>query len=657
TTYYTGPVGFEWESAHNLYVDTNGYAYIFGANRDNGGVIILDLNTDPMNPVEIGVFDDWYVHDGFVLENTMYLAHISEGLISVVDITDRANPILLGTKTTPNNFAHNVWATDDGQFVFTTDELPFSYIAAYDVSDPLNIIEVDRIQSSPGAGVIPHNAHVLGDYLVTSHYSDGVVVHDITYPYNMIEVGYYDTYPLQTAGFNGCWGAYPFLPSGHVLATDMTEGLYVIGTTYTKAAYLEGEVTDALTLLPIDQVDIQISTDDQVENSNLAGFYATGIANGGSYDVTYSKVGYFPQTITIPLVNDVITIQDVQLDPIPPYSLTVIVLEQGTNNPILGADIRLKASLLTHEGVTNAIGEENLTLFYQEIYDVTVGHLGHITECFSQTIDNTTGTITIHLNPGIYDDFAFDFGWVASGTATTGMWERGIPYGSSSNSAPDVDAATDCDEYAFVTGNMTTPNPDTDDVDGGTTVLRSPMLDLSGYTDPYVNYVRWFYVMFGPNPPDDSLRVMVSNGVTSQQIDIIGNEPATFGVWQPFNARILDYVSLSSTMQFAFITSDLDPDINITEAGLDMFFINEGIVGVEENAITKISAYPNPTSGLIQVANLEQAESYSVVSANGQLIATGIISPADATIDLNGVESGLYFLNVSGQIVKIFKTK
>ena len=43
TSYYTGPTGNEWESAHNLYIDENGYCYIFGANRGEGGTIILDV--------------------------------------------------------------------------------------------------------------------------------------------------------------------------------------------------------------------------------------------------------------------------------------------------------------------------------------------------------------------------------------------------------------------------------------------------------------------------------------------------------------------------------------------------------------------------------------------------------------------------------------
>ena len=74
---------------------------------------------------------------------------------------------------------------------------------------------------APGTGnVIPHNTHVLGDYLITSYYTSGVTVIDASDPFNLIEVAYYDTSPYSGGTFDGCWGAYPYLPSGLVLATD-----------------------------------------------------------------------------------------------------------------------------------------------------------------------------------------------------------------------------------------------------------------------------------------------------------------------------------------------------------------------------------------------------------------------------------------------------
>ncbi|MCH2224403.1 MAG: choice-of-anchor B family protein [Crocinitomicaceae bacterium] len=658
TTYYWGEVGSEWQSAHNLYIDSSGYCYIFGANRGNGGVIILDLD-DPLNPQEVGVFDNWYVHDGYVRNDTMFLAHISDGFISMVDVTDKANPVLLGTKGTPSNFSHNIWPTDDGQFAFTTDELPFSYVAAYDVSDPTNMIEVDRIESSPGVGVIPHNVHVLGDYLVTSHYADGVVIHDVTYPYNMIEVGDFDTYPTQTTGYDGCWGAYPFLPSGIVLATDITEGFFVLGPTYTKAAYLEGIITDAATGGAIDMAEIEIVGSEHTESSNSTGFYATGIVTGGTYDVVYSKVGYFPQTVSVSLLNGVITNQDIQLVPIPPYNLTVTVLDAVTGNPIDDADIVLKADLIKHEGVSNGLGEETFVLFYEEEYDIIVGKWGFVTDCFEQIIDATTGEITVSLQPGYYDDFTFDFGWATSGSASTGLWERGVPFGTSSNSAPSEDAINDCGEIAFVTGNEMTTDADLDDVDDGTAILISPVMNLTGLTDPYVNYMRWFYCQFGPNGANDSLYVEVSNGIQSVQIDVVKTKSPTdptFQEWNVVSLRLSDYIAITNTMQFFFRTGDLDPDINITEAGVDYFYISDGVSSIEEVEDNDLVIYPNPTSGLLSVEGLETAEEYSVFNMQGQKVLFGTLVPEQNKIQFSSVESGVYFLHLNDNITKIFKT-
>lgn len=662
TSYYFGPVGQAWESAHNLYIDSLGYAYIFGANRGNGGVIILDVATDPLNPIEVGVFDDWYVHDGYVLGDTMYLAHISDGFISIVDISDRSNPVLLGTKNTPNTFAHNIWTSADGQYAYTTDELPYSFITAYDISDPTNILEVDRIQSSPGVGTIPHNAHVMGDYVITSHYSDGVVVHDATYPYNMVEVGSYDTYPNQIIDYDGCWGAYPYLPSGLLLATDRTEGLFLLSPTYTQGAYLEGIITDANTSNPLDLVTVIMQGDDQPDESDVTGFYAVGIYGSNTYDVTYSKVGYFPQTLSVNLVNGVVTTQDVQLIPIPPYNLTVKVRESGTNNPIIGANIRLECALITDEDVSNGLGDRTFTLYYQEPYTITIGKWGHVTDCFSQVVDQTTGEITVFLNPGIYDDFTFDFGWVSNNAASTGHWERGKPNGATngtttSAAVPSFDVDFDCGNAAYVTGNAFGVDINGDDVDGGEVTLISPVMDLSSYSDPQVNYARWFYTQFGPNPPDDSLRVLVSNGTVQVQIDVIGNVPSTFGAWQYQNVRLSDYLAITSTMQFFFQTSDFDPDFNITEAGVDMFFINEFVVGIDELSKTEIKAFPNPTDGSFQLTNIEEEQKYQIINANGQLLLEGLINPNKAEISLESIDSGLYFIHVSNQIIKVFKTK
>jgi choice-of-anchor B domain-containing protein len=652
---YTGTLGSPWQSAHTCFVDENGFAYIFGANRGNGGAIILDVQTSPMNPIEVGDFDTWYVHDGFVRNDTMFLAHISDGFLSLVDVTVKASPILLGTKTTPNNFTHNIWPSDNGQFVFTTDEISGAFIASYDISDPLNIFEVDRIQNSPGQGILPHNTHVLNNYLITSYYSDGIIIHDITHPNNIIKVGSYDTYPTQTTGFEGCWGVYPFLPSGKILATDITEGLFILGPTYVQASYLEGIVTDASTLSLLNNVDVQIISNDQIDHSNSLGEYATGILGVGTYSVTYSKVGYFPQTVSVVLTQAVIVFQDIQLVPIPPFNLTVNIIEAGTGNPIPNAQISLQASLIEHLGLTNGIGQENFVLFYQESYMITAGVWGYFTTCYSQIIDQNTLTITITLQKGYNDEFTFDFGWIVLGDATTGVWERGNPYGNSAGSAPLVDADFDCGDNAFVTGNDDVLNSDLDDVDGGLTLLISPSMDLTSYSDPYLNYARWFFCMHGA-PPDDTLKVSVSNGITSVIVDKIGADQNYFYQWVPKSIRIQDYIAITNSMQVSFFVSDLDPTVNITEAGVDYFYIsNSSVLALNEDVNAEITIAPNPFQDFLEIHGIKNESSFELSNLQGQLLLSGKINAIENKVFTENLPSGILFLKFNNEVYKVMK--
>ena len=52
-------------------------------------------------------------------------------------------------------------------------------------------------------------------------------IDDVTQPFR---AGYYDTSTSHTnySGYTGCWGVYPFLPSGNIIASDIENGLFVL---------------------------------------------------------------------------------------------------------------------------------------------------------------------------------------------------------------------------------------------------------------------------------------------------------------------------------------------------------------------------------------------------------------------------------------------
>lgn len=301
---------------HNIYIDESGYGYLAGCNVNLGGPVYIDFFTTPGSPAYVDKGPAIYAHDIYTRSNIMYTSDIYDGKVRIYDVTDKTNTLSLGDQTTPFDFTHNAWPNDGDDVVFTTDEKANATTAAYDISDPTDIQLLDEFKplATVNTGVIPHNVHVLDDYLVISHYSDGVVIVDASEPDNLIEVGNYDTYTGGSTGFNGAWGAYPFLPSGTLLVSDQNNGCFILTPTYVRAARLEGTVTDIANGDPLFDVDISISATQANEGkTDLVGNYKTGLAEAGTYDVTYSKAGYIPETVSVTLTNGIITIQDVQL--------------------------------------------------------------------------------------------------------------------------------------------------------------------------------------------------------------------------------------------------------------------------------------------------------------------------------------------------------
>jgi len=322
-TLYVENMSLGFTTAHNIFIDENGVLYVFGSDYGEGGCMMYDLVPDPVNPDSLGVFDDYYLHDGMVRGDTLWGSAIKDGVLSVINVSDKENPVIMASHATPHTFTHNAWISDNGDYLFTTDEVSGAYVAAYDVSELNNIEEVDRIQAwSPQRNVTPHNTHVDGDFIVTSYYADGVSVVDVSHPSNMIEVAYYDTsVGFSGSGFNGAWGAYPWLPSGNILVTDIQTGLYVLEPEYSNAAFVDGVVTDADTGAPLSNVQVQIAGSNNPAFTDLRGYYESGMAEQGTYEIVFSAPGYSDLIQTITLVQGEVLNFDVQLTLLDDYQL------------------------------------------------------------------------------------------------------------------------------------------------------------------------------------------------------------------------------------------------------------------------------------------------------------------------------------------------
>lgn len=222
------------KKAHNVFIDeATGKLYGVGVSPLSGsyiGVRIMSLE-NPEAPV---LLDDMLVgtgvHDIFVRNDTAYINKGGGGLV-IYDVSDASDPLLLGSLLDyeGQGYNHAGYLSDDGNTYVLADETHGSPVKMLDVSDLSDIELVSTVTSGVATNSIPHNPLIKGDLMYSSYYYDGVYVWDISDPLNPELVGYYDTSEVPNGnGYQGCWGVYPFLPSGNILASDMQEGLFVL---------------------------------------------------------------------------------------------------------------------------------------------------------------------------------------------------------------------------------------------------------------------------------------------------------------------------------------------------------------------------------------------------------------------------------------------
>ena len=637
-------------TAHNIFIDKSGILYVFGSNYSTGGCEMYDLTTDPENPTFLGVFDDYYFHDGMVRGDTLWGGAIYGGVFSVIDVSDKANPEIIGSHATPNTFSHNCWISDDGDYLFTTDEVSGAYVAAYDVSDLDDIQEVDRIQAWSGySDVIPHNTHVDGDFIITSYYTDGVSIVDISNPSNLIEVGYYDTSDdFSGDGFNGAWGAYPWLPSGNILVTDIENGLFVIEPKYTNASFLEGIITDANTSAPMSNVTIQIVGENYTSLSSLDGSYETGTADAGVYTVVFTSPGYEDQIIEVTLASGEIFDFSVQLIPFESFAVQISVVDATDLIGLSSASVHVYNDDFDFEWVSAQDGFVTSTLV-SGTYNVAIGIWGYQTICSEFTIESSQVEIAFELDKGYSDDFSIDLGWIVENESslTAGAWERGIPNGTDYQGElmnPNSDAPGDCGSEAYITGNAANASFYEADLDGGRTSIYSPIMDLSSFQTVSLSFSTWFQNSGGQSFPNDSLLIKLTNGSQTTLLYSRTSQNSS-AQWQTQQILVPAELILNNTMQLIVETMDYDDSGHLVEAGFDKFLITETELTVADTESTVINIYPNPSfDGLVNIYLEENETLVSITDISGKLISRTLLNKGANPLNFSTLSKGAYLI-------------
>lgn len=521
-------------STHNIVANPDGGTlYLVGGNIGNGGLIHLDLS-DPTRPTVANGWTNMYVHDACVVSYTegpnagREIAFVCSGFnggwqstgLRIVDVTDKSNMFTVATYfyTTPA-YSHQVWVSPDFQYAYLNDELDeqdglvsVTTTRVIDISDLNNPFQTGTFTS--GSTSIDHNLYFKDQYIYESNYTSGLRVFDATDRMNPTQIAYFDTVPINdNAVFQGTWSVFPYFPSGTVILSDMSQGLFVVRV-------------DAINA---DRLDVQLigSPPSTVNPAGGTEIRARVTANGDAHIVTGSVV---------------LSLSD----------------GSGVETEIEGVEESAGQYLFT----TPPIACGSAVTYYisadSDLGETFVSPVGAPSLTYSAIVASSE---TVAFD----DNFEANLGWTTASDASDGQWDRGIPAGNGDRGDPgaDFDGSGRCYLTDNIAGNS--------DVDNGTVTLTSPSMDARG-TESFINYARWYSNTAGAAPQSDVFVVEVSNNGGSSWVNLETVGPSgteVFGGWVERSFRINDvFATPSEQFRIRFMASDLG-DGSVVEAAVD----------------------------------------------------------------------------------------
>jgi choice-of-anchor B domain-containing protein len=515
-------------ASHNVVInEDSGYLYRCGGGSN--GLRFYDLNANPGAPAYIGSWSTKYVHDAQVVtypagtpwagrEIAFLCAGYNNGWnetgLTILDVTDKNDIVVLGELQYANNhYSHQGWLSEDLQYFYLNDELDEQNTGSLTTT---RIIDVSNLNSPFQAGTctsgstsIDHNLYIKGNTMYQANYRSGVRIFDITNRVNPTQTAWFDTYPSDDgASFNGLWSVYPYFDSGTLIGSDLERGLFV------WSLEPPALVVNLVTAIPDQLVP----------------------AGGDSFDMQVTFA-------------DGVGLDSVQ-------SRLIWTDSDGTHGAPLAVIDGNDPMLLRAEFGPSVCGD------MVDFHAVVVADTGD-----SRTAGSGEALSADAVDLSLDIDFESTAGWTTSGNATDGQWDFGVPVNCHrGDPAQDYDFSGQC----ALTDNSSAGSCNSD-VDGGSTVLTSPIIDAS--TGGVLSYARWLDNSYGASPGEDSMYVAISddNGGSWSELEQVGpTGPGTTGGWfeVQFDLNTIAGYTPSATTRLRFTVEDTG-DGSVVEGGID----------------------------------------------------------------------------------------
>lgn len=221
------------------------------------GLHMIDVN-DPTNPQFAGCDDSTgYVHDTqcviydgpdadhtgkeicFNSNGLNYSPDPEDNFVSIVDVTDKANPITLSRLPYEGSgYSHQGWLTEDQTYFLHGDEGDEQINGVNTTTRVWDVADLDAPQVVNtfvnDTTSIDHNLYTEGRYAYASNYTTGLRVYDsgaVSEGGSLADIGFFDVYPENdNATFEGgTWSNYPYFAQEDVVAvSSIDRGLFVL---------------------------------------------------------------------------------------------------------------------------------------------------------------------------------------------------------------------------------------------------------------------------------------------------------------------------------------------------------------------------------------------------------------------------------------------
>ena len=240
--------------------------------------------------------------------------------------------------------------------------------------------------------------------------------------------------------------------------------------------------------------------------------------------------------------------------------------------------------------------------------------------------------------------------------ASTGTWEHGDPIGTAAQ--PENDHTAPGANCWFTGQGSPGGTLGENDVDGGTTSLMSPVLDLSSGVGHRIQYWRWYSNQTGASPQADTMFVdLSSNGggswVTAESVGPTGVEAQ--GGWFQHSITVADHITPTSNVRIRIRVGDLGNG-SIVEAALDDVLVTyledpttcpgpTTYCGTSPNSYSSVGAFLTPFGSASITDN-----NFGIVASNAVPGQFGLIFYGNAQVS---VPSGAGVRCVGGNLFRL----